>query len=135
MKTVMTCALLGALGLAGCATPYSYSQLYGSRYHLTPIDTYPVIVAKVDGESYLRQPVLVDPGERKIVVQGPPGAASRYGDEREVSLDVKPCTRYYLVAQKDNRLARAFEVKVDYEEPIAGCTPPAAASSTAPVSR
>jgi hypothetical protein len=35
---------------------------------------------------------------------------------------VAPCTRYYLVAQKPNRLMSDFTVKVDYQESIGGCS-------------
>ena len=105
--------------LTACSTPYS--QLYGTRYYRAPIDTYPVLVVSVDGEHYLRQPVLVDPGPRRVTVQAPPTVAQRYGSQRTITLDVKPCTRYYLVAVKQNRLSSDFTVKVDYEEPISGC--------------
>ena len=119
--------LLAALALAGCASPYSYSQLDGYRYHRAEINTYPLIIAAVDGQSTpTRSPVLVEPGMRKVVVQGPPTATSRFGDEQTLTLDVKPCTHYYLVAVKENRLSRDFTVRIDYEEPVAGCSAPAA---------
>ena len=43
-------------------------------------------------------------------------------ETRVFPLDVQPCMRYYLVAVKENRLASDFQVKVDYAEPIGGCT-------------
>jgi hypothetical protein len=104
---------------AGCATPYS--QLVGYRYHRTDIDTYPVTVTRVDETSYNRLPVLIDPGPHQVTVQAPPAAGFAYGYTRTITLDVKPCTRYYLVAVKENRLSQDFKVKVDYEEPVAGC--------------
>jgi AmmeMemoRadiSam system protein A len=48
---------------------------------------------------------LVDPGPRQITVQGPPGGTGGFGETRTFPLDVAPCTRYYLVAVKTNRLA------------------------------
>ena len=119
--TFAATALLAAALAAGCATTTPYSQLSGKRYHLAPIDTYPVFVTRVDGTSYLDDPVLVEPGRHKVVLQGPPGAASRIGVERTLDLDVKPCVRYYLVARKQNRLADDFEPIVDHEEPVPGC--------------
>jgi hypothetical protein len=120
---VAAAAVLVALG--GCAsTGYHFSQLVGDRYFKTNLDTYPVSINQVDGRSYLgRAPVLVDPGLRQIVVQGPPTAVNLQ-ETRTIDLDVKPCTRYYLVALKENRLDNDFTVKVDFEEPVAGCTPP-----------
>ena len=119
-------AALGALSLTlmGCAGP-TYSELYGTRYHPQTIDTYPVMVTSVDGRDFLERPVRVVPGMRKVSVQAPPGGGQSVGSVRTIDLDVKACTRYYLVAVKDNRLAQDFTVKVDYEEPMGGCRPPA----------
>jgi hypothetical protein len=120
-------SLLAVLGLAACAsTDYHYSQLLGERYHRTPVDTYPVEVVKIDGkDTMLRvRPKLVEPGARVISVQGPPGGAGRTGEVRTIAMEVAPCTRYYLVAVKTQRLASDFEVKVDHQEPVSGCTPP-----------
>ena len=116
---------LRAAALAACAsTDYHYSQLYGSA--TTGADRHlRVTIVRVDGKDTLLRPVLVDPGVRKVVVQGPPGGARHLGEEREISLDVRPCTRYYLVAVRPNKLASDFDVRVDYEEPVGGCTPPA----------
>ena len=124
-----TAAALAVVALAACAsTDYHFSQLYGQRYYKTPIDTYPVTIVRVDGKDTTMRPVLVDPGLRRITVQGPQGGAYRLGEEREFALDVRPCTRYYLVAVRDNRLDSDFVVRVDYEEPVGGCTPPPAKS-------
>ncbi|MEO8311606.1 MAG: hypothetical protein ABI520_10570 [Caldimonas sp.] len=119
-------ALAGIVALAGCAsTDYHYSQLSGKRYYRAPIDTYDVTIVRVDGKDTLQRPVLVDPGLRKVVVQGPPGGAARLGEEREIALEVRPCMRYYLVAHRANKLASDFDIRVDYQEPVGGCTPPA----------
>ena len=120
-------AVFGIAALAACAsTDYHYSQLLGKRYYRAPIDTYDVTIIRVDGKDTLFRPVLVDPGLRKIVVQGPPGGTRSLGEQREFSLDVRPCTRYYLVAVRANKLASDFDVRIDYEEPVGGCTPPVA---------
>jgi len=121
-------AAVCAVTLAACAsTDYHYSQLYGDRYFKAPIDTYPVTILRVDGKDTSFSPVLVDPGVRKVTVQGPRGGGSRLGEEKDISLDVRPCTRYWLVAVRTNRLDSDFTVKIDYEEPVGGCTPPPAA--------
>ncbi len=58
-------ALVGIFALAGCASAdYHYSQLSGKRYYRAPIDTYEVIIIRVDGKDTLQRPVLVDPGLR-----------------------------------------------------------------------
>jgi len=114
-----------AVVLGGCAsTGYHFSQIVGTRYFKTNIDTYPVSINEVDGRSYLGSlPVLVEPGLRQVVVQGPPTFVDLMLT-RTIALDVKPCTRYYLVAVKANHLDNDFTVRIDFEEPVAGCTPP-----------
>ncbi len=118
---------LGACALAACASVgdnYHFSQLYGKRYFPTSIDTYPVSIVSVDGKSSPSfKPTLVDPGLRQITVQGPPGGAN-LAQQKTLDLEVAPCTRYYLVAVKQNRLESDFTVRIDYQEPVSGCTPP-----------
>lgn len=118
-------AAAGALALlAGCAgTGYHYSQLYGTRYHRATLDTYDVTVLRVDGRDETQRPVLVDPGRRQLTVQGPPGGTGGVGETRTLTLDIAPCTRYYLVAVRPNSLASDFTVRVDHQEPVSGCTP------------
>ena len=110
--------------LAGCASSgFHYSKLDGRRYYRAPIDTYPVIVSKVDGKSTpMSEPVLVDPGPREVVVQTYPDRFHRMGEERTINLDVKPCTHYYLVAVKVTPIHSDYQVKVEHEEPVGGCT-------------
>jgi hypothetical protein len=117
-------ALGAAVLLAGCATT-EYSRLEGTRYYRATIDTYPVMVVKVDGESTgLHLPVLVKPGPHTVTVQTYPNPLQRLGKERSIALDVQRCTRYYLVAVKAVPLSTDFEVKVDFAEPIPGCAAP-----------
>ena len=110
-----SCAVLAACG----TTPYS--QLVGARYYQAPIDTYPVTVTRVDDRDYALLPVYIEPGSHQVTVQGPPTGGFPRGETRTFTLDVKACTRYYLVAQKPNRLSQDFAVKVDHEEPVPGC--------------
>lgn len=119
-------ALIAAVALSGCASSgYHFSQIEGSRYFKTNIDTFPVVVTQVDGRSPAIgiTPVLVLPGQRMITVQG---AAAPVNLQTTVDfpLDVKPCTRYYLVAVKQSQLVNDFSVRIDYQEPVMGCTPP-----------
>jgi hypothetical protein len=100
--------------------------LLGQRYHRAAIDTYPVSVVRIDGKDTTRRPALVEPGRRDVSVQGPPGGAGGLGEVRTISMDVAPCTRYYLVAVKSQTLASDFAVRVDHQEPVSGCTPPRA---------
>lgn len=113
--------------VAGCASGFHYSEVDGRRYFTTNIDTYPVVINRIDGKSPLINdpPVRVDPGVRVIQVQGPP-TPTNPGEFRDITIDVKTCTRYYIVAVKPNRLDNDFTPRIDYEMPVPGCTPPPA---------
>ena len=127
VRALSFAAAVGALALSACATPeYHYSQLLGKRYFRAELDTYAVSILRVDGKDTTIRPTLVDPGLREVTVQGPPGAANTSGQVQSISLNVAPCTRYYLVAVKQNRLDSSFNVRVDFEEPVPGCTAPRA---------
>jgi hypothetical protein len=114
-------ALVAAGLIAGCATSEPFSFLYGGRYYKAPLDTYDTLLISVDGWHTTQRPARVDPGHRKVVVQGPPTAGFAYGEQRTLELDIKPCTRYWIAARKAGRLSQDFEAYVDYSEPISGC--------------
>ena len=125
LASVSLAAAFAGAGLSACASlDYHYSQISGRKYHVSEIDTYSISILRIDGRSTILHPTPVDPGRRMILVQGPPDGVSLEGRQREIALDVKPCTRYYLVAVKNTRLSSDFDVRVDYEEPVGGCTPP-----------
>lgn len=126
-KRLFAAAALAALAtLSACATDYHYSWLDGYRYYKVPLDTHPVIITKIDGVSTMpaSRPVQVEPGQRMVAVQTYPTVTNRLGEEKTFNLDIQPCTHYYLVAVKPNRLQRDFDLKVEYAEPVPGCTPP-----------
>ncbi|HMO49198.1 MAG TPA: hypothetical protein PKB14_24640 [Rubrivivax sp.] len=114
-----SCVLIAgaALLLQGCATNPATSQLLGERYFAANIDTYPLLIASVDGSSSTLRPQPVEPGTRRLVLRGPPGGAG-FGEVQAFTLEVKPCTRYYLVAVKANPLDTQFTPRVDYEMPL-----------------
>ena len=121
-------SLAAATLLSGCASgPFQYSELSGERYFLTNLDTHSVIISRIDGRSTpLQGRVLLEPGLRAIEVQGPPGGSGR-AELVTAEITIEPCTKYYLVAVKQNRLSTDFTVRVDFEEPVPGCTAPSAA--------
>ena len=118
LNPIASCiAVVGLLGLSACASRPVDSQLLGERYFTTNIDTYPVHIASVDGQSTTVRPQLVEPGTRRLLLRGPPGGAG-FSVVEPFMLDVKPCTRYYIVAVKANRLDTNFTPRVDYEMPL-----------------
>jgi hypothetical protein len=116
---------LAAIVLAGCATVGpNFAQLDGERWRKVELNTFDVTLISVDGKHHLQrrgEPVIVEPGLRKVVVQGPPVAGFRYGEQRTLELKIEPCMRYWLEAKKDTALAQDFVPRVNYSEKIAGC--------------
>jgi hypothetical protein len=108
-----------ALAAAGCATNFAYID--GRRYFKTDFNAHSVIVLDVDGKSEIQNPVMVDPGVRVVRVQGPAAPGFRFGQERTITIDVKPCTHYYLKAVTPNSISADFTPMIDFEEPISGC--------------
>ena len=122
-----TLRLLGLtlpVALSGCAG-YHFSQVTGERFNVTNLNTFPTTISRVDGSSVLvGEPFIpVSPGTRVIEVQGPPNVTNP-GEFRNITIDIKPCTRYYIVAFKPNRLESDFTPRIDHEMPVPGCTPP-----------
>jgi hypothetical protein len=111
--------------LAGCATSDTFSYIQGQRWLKAELNTFDVLVIRVGDRDSVQhgynEPIRVDPGVQKVVVQGPAAAGFQYGEQRTLTLDIKPCTRYWLEAKKQNVLSQDFEPRVNYEEPIPGC--------------
>jgi hypothetical protein len=108
--------------LSGCATTFQGSYLVGERYYRADAKSFPVIILSVDGKDTTMRRVLVDPGERVIRVQAPPVPGAAH-ETATLTLDVKPCFTYYIVAERDSRISAPFTPRVDYAEPIGGCKP------------
>lgn len=121
MKIRVSIAAAAALALAGCAIERPFSYIDGNKWNRAEMNSFSVLVLDVDGASQLRNPVMVAPGRRVIRVQGPPGTPLGRGEDRSFTLEVKPCTHYYLKAVKQNRLSDDFEPMVDYEVQIVSC--------------
>lgn len=123
LRSLFVAASLAAL-LGACATTDTFSYIQGQRWKKAELNTFDVVIIRVDDQDYVQHgdiPVRIDPGLHRIVVQGPPTAGFRFGEQRTLTLDVKPCTRYWLEAKKASSLSQDFEPRVNYEEPIPGC--------------
>lgn len=124
MLRSLSVAVWLAVLLAGCATADTFSYIQGQRWSKAELNTFDVTIIRVDGEDTIQRgttPIRIDPGLHRIVVQGPPAAGFRFGEQRTLTLEVKPCTRYWLEAKKHNSLSQDFEPRVNYQEPIPGC--------------
>ena len=115
--------------LTGCATwGPTWSELTGQRFNVTIANRRPAIIDRVDDQGAFTNPnmIRVEPGMRRLVVQGPaPGWAG--GPPLHVMmLNVEPCKRYFINAQFANTISQEWTPVVDFVEPIAGCQMPVA---------
>ena len=112
--------------LAGCATvPGNASYLYGDRYHRAKLHTYPTRVTHIDGRSTMfnENPVPIEPGIHVVTLEAAPVRGFQQPESREIRLQVEPCKRYYLVAERDYALQRDWRPVVDYVmSDRAGCS-------------
>ena len=109
--------------LAGCATyPDNVSYLYGERIHRANIHTYSTAITAVDGRATMThsEPVIVEPGLRVIQLATAPAAGFRMPETRELHLQVEPCKRYYIVAERGNRLQKDWHPVIDHVESTGG---------------
>ena len=127
-------ALLAPAVLTGCQTwGPTWSELTGARYNVTIPNRRPAIIDRVDDRGAFTNPnrIRVEPGERRLVVQGPaPGWVG--GPPLQVMmLNVEPCKLYYINAQFDNTITQTWHPVVDFVESIAGCLVPESAKAGA----
>lgn len=125
---MMIMALLAA-ALAGCA---SYSEnvsfLYGERYYRANAHTFPTTITAVDGQStMLRQSTMqryvavpIEPGQHLVQLVTAPAAGFAIPEMRELNLNVEPCKRYYIVAERENRLLQNWRPVVEYVDDAGG---------------
>lgn len=121
--------LAAPLFLEGCQTwGPTWSEVTGQRYNVTIPNRRPAIIDRVDNQGSFVDPNLIriEPGERRLVVQGPaPGWAG--GPPLHVMiLNAEPCKRYYINAQFATTITQEWTPVIDFVEPISGCQLPAA---------
>jgi hypothetical protein len=98
----------------------TWSELTGARYSRTTIYREPAIIKSVDGKDYTNRVVKVAPGKHDIRVQSPARKGFR-GTDREMSMDIEPCKRYYINAQFKDGVTPEWDPVVAYVDTIAGC--------------
>ena len=121
-------AVVAPLFLEGCQTwGPTWSEVTGQRFNVTIANRRPAMILQVDTQGSFPDPNLIriEPGERRLVVQGPaPGWAG--GPPLHVMmLNAEPCKRYYINAQFANTITQEWTPVIDYVENISGCQLPA----------
>lgn len=113
-----------ALIAGGCQTwGPTWSEVSGERYNRAIVNRQPAVIESIDGNSaFPTRPIKIEPGRHVIIITGVsqrpwPGG----GTLKTMTLDLKPCMRYYLNAQFQNPVDRNYTPVIDFIEPIAGC--------------
>lgn len=78
-------------------------------------------ILTVDGKDVEGKVVAIQSGRRTITFHSLPIPGHRGGERKSLELAVKPCTRYYINAQRKNAEAMDWEAVISKEEPMAGC--------------
>jgi hypothetical protein len=77
---------------------------------------------KIDGvNTTLGRNDPVKPGTRSVEVSIPGPAGMSNPDRDALTIDAKPCTRYYLAAKRSSPTARDWKAFVSATEPIGEC--------------
>jgi hypothetical protein len=122
-----TAALLAASAalLGGCAGGNMYSQPYAQfvpeRRSATE-DTRPALVMRIDDhmvDATRDDPVPPGVHQVEVSVPGPPGMSDPKRDT--LTVDAKPCTRYYFSAKRATRTDTDWHGFVSASEPIGEC--------------
>jgi hypothetical protein len=116
--------LIAPLALAGCQTiGPTWSEISGSHYYntTTPDRRIGIIVKVDDRGAFGQTPIKVEPGVHRIVMESPNHGTFRGGLQRELTLNLEPCKRYFLNSQFKDPVQPDWTPVVDYVETIAGC--------------
>jgi hypothetical protein len=114
-----------ALGLTLCACSTAPLTIISDRQVYFPVDIhrYAVSVEAVDRRGNTASPVFIDPGVHQVTIAAPPQRGFREPVVKTYTLDLAPCTRYYIAADRVNALTRDWSLVIENQERVAGCDP------------
>jgi hypothetical protein len=119
LRTLLAVALFFAT--ASCQTwGPTWSEVTGVRYNRAIADRWPARIVAVGNTSVFSVPYKVAPGTYTVEVESPRHGGFA-GTLQTMSLDIKPCLRYYINAQFRDPVQPEWTPVVDEAEPIAGC--------------
>jgi hypothetical protein len=119
VRTLLAAAMV--LATASCQTwGPTWSEVTGVRYNRAIADRWPARIVAVGNTSVFSMPYKVAPGTYTIEVESPRHSGFA-GTLQTMTLDIKPCLRYYINAQFRDPVQPEWTPVVDEAEPIAGC--------------
>jgi hypothetical protein len=113
--------------LAACASgggmydqPYA---LFETELASVPADTRAAYIQQIDSEQRaINANDPVAPGVRKVVLSVPgPRALGNDSRRQTLTVDAKPCMRYYFAARRPSASSDDWSAYVVYSEPIGEC--------------
>jgi hypothetical protein len=123
MKSRALLVPLAGLVLCGCSTaPLS---IVSDRQVYSPVSLhhYPVRIEAVDHSGNLESPVFLEPGLHEMTIAAPPQSGFREPVLKNYTLNLAPCTRYYVAAYRRTSLTRDWTLIIEAQERVAGCDP------------
>lgn len=109
--------------LAGAGGKYSNPYaLFEAEQRRPAADTRPAFIMRID-DKYVKigtnDPIAPGNHEVELSIPGTPGSAQ--STRVKMTIEAKPCTRYYFAAQRSTRSARDWEAFVAGSESIREC--------------
>jgi hypothetical protein len=109
--------------LAGCSTaPLSFLD-DRQVYHPTALNRYPVRVVAIDGASTIFHPQPITTGNHLVTFDAQPVAGFSVPVQKTFAMEIAPCTRYYVAAQRTSPLLQDWTLVVEETGPVSGCDP------------
>jgi hypothetical protein len=103
----------------GYSQPYA---LFEPQRQMQSADTRPAFVVKIDGRNVsIDRSEPAAPGKRTVVVSIPGAKGMSNPSRATLTVDAKPCTRYYLAARRSSPTARDWSAFVAASESISEC--------------
>ena len=128
MKTILIriSVLSSLVSLSACSilakAPLSYLEAKpDSAIHSS--SQFPVRVVSVDGSIQFSMPVQIAPGERDLVLEVMPSRSALGSKQKNVRLKIAPCTRYFLLAQRDSPMQADWQLNIHSTEIVSACDP------------
>jgi len=121
--SVLLSVVVGAC-LSGCAyagsAPLSFLN-DNQVYFRANLNRFRVRVVAVDRDYTTFSPVPISPGIHEVKFATPPAAGFHVPVEKTYTLSIAPCTRYYVAADRKNRLSQDWSLVVENEEAVGHC--------------